>query len=123
MFGPAHAGALHAALDDVVGGGLDGAGADREAVEAQGRVVHALDAAGEVGAFDASGLGGLGGGRHEAVEGGEHREWALGGQLALPGVEPDRCGHRVGEAGGGHGGEVLGGVVEVGDLDPLVDVL
>ena len=32
--GPAHAGALHTALDDVIGGGLDGAGADREAVEA-----------------------------------------------------------------------------------------
>ena len=121
--GPAHTGALHAALNDVIGGGLDGAGADREAVEAEGGVVHAVDAGGEVGAFDATGLGGLRGRRLETIEGVEHGERAEGEQFALACVDPGGGCGRVGETGCGNGGEMLGGMIEVTDLDPLVAVL
>ena len=107
----------------MIGGGLDGAGADREAVESEGRVLHAVDAAGEVGAFDATGLGSLRGGGSETIEGREDRERAEGEEFALAGIDPGRCGGRVRETGRRRSGEVLGGVVEVTDLDPLVDVL
>src|SRR5688500_1580412 len=94
-------------------------GADREAVEAEGGVVHAVDAAGEVGAFDASELGRLGGGRLETIEGREDRERPEREELALPSVEPGGRGVRVREAGCGHVGEMLGGVIEVGEVpDP-----
>jgi len=122
--GPAHASALHAALDDLVGGRLDGTGADAEAVEAQLGVVHAVEAAGEVGAFDASGLGGLRGGRRQAAEGGEDRQRAEGQEFALASVDPGSCGCRIGETRrGGSSSEMLSSVVEVADFDPLVDVL
>lgn len=61
--GPAHAGPLQEALDEVVGGRLDRPGAEREAVEAEGRVVHALGVGAEVAALELQARGRLGGGR------------------------------------------------------------
>src|SRR5437764_1446944 len=100
----------------MVSGGLDGAGADREAVEAEGGVVHAVDAAGKVGPFGASDLRGLRCRWREAIEGGQDRERPEREQLSFPSGEPGRRLGWSGEARGGDGGEVLGGVVEVGDL-------
>ena len=67
----------------MVGGGLDGDGADGEAVEAEGWVVHAVDAAVEVGAFAASDLGGLGRGRFETIKDVEDRELSEREQLGF----------------------------------------
>lgn len=61
--GPAHAGPLQEALDEVVGGRLDRPGAERETVEAEGRIVHALGVDAEVAALELQARGRLGGGR------------------------------------------------------------
>ena len=57
--GPAHAGALHPALDELIGGGLDRARSQWEAVEPERGVVHPLGGGGEGAAFEPEHLGGV----------------------------------------------------------------
>src|ERR687888_497587 len=101
------------------GGGLDGTGAEGEAVGAEQGVVHPLSISGEVAASQAACLAGLGRGGGEASKGGEDGADAPGEQVGATLGRPGGGGRSLAEAGPGNHGEMLGGMIEVDDLDPF----
>src|SRR5205085_1006473 len=108
-------------LDDMIGGGLDGAGPDGEAVEAEGGILQLVDALREVLAFDPADLGGLRGRRFGAIERREDRGRTNGGQVGFARLGPGGRLRGRPEEGGGGRVEVLAGMPEVDGLDALVD--
>src|SRR6185503_7468829 len=96
-------------LDDVGGGGLDGAGADGEAIEAEGVVGHPIGVLAEVAALTAEGLAGGGRWRGECRECGEDWFWAGHRERVTDAREPGAGVGRVAEGGLRGGCQVLAG--------------